>query len=491
MPASFGDIGMAEDAFDRFMGHWVALALLPDAVGRDHDLARAVRRNPAMADHLMGVQASWRADERRAFQRIEREPPSPSRSALAAGRASDLFGTDTARVRCLRLAKDVEAGDVPRGERDWVRAALRDHADPLMRSYVSRITAPPPYPPSPAGPVTFAFPRPVAGRGGTLAARSEGVAVVREVDPADAPLACRLARPGGHLDVRSYAGGLVRPVLSPGSWEPMGMAGFAAAAAEGPAWVDNPFAERPADGAVAIGLRDYAMAGPPAGASARAKDAAMAEAALLRAGPLYLIGGVVHRTAPAPVLGLAHRYLARGRGKREERRVDDASDGALATWWMGGLHMLENQGTMRPTHWDVDHGLWFPTMDGLPCVHGTPADAASLASMVGKSPSHGPWIDGDPVAVDVDPAAFPDDGRFALRTLARGGWPLAPDARALVAAALDGNGDAAALRELGEGAGDWNLGRNFATRAVEVLLGMAAPEVEAMDPWVSAGMPGL
>ena len=112
-------------------------------------------------------------------------------------------------------------------------------------------------------------------------------------DP-DAPVALRLATPdGGWLDVRSVDGTLMRPVLSPGSWEPAGLAAFVDAATAGVPWADNPFAPRPA-GMPLAGIRD--IASPETRARPYDEDRKRAlDTATHAAGTLRLVDGVVHR----------------------------------------------------------------------------------------------------------------------------------------------------------------------------------------------------
>ncbi len=129
---------------------------------------------------------------------------------------------------------------------------------------------------------------------GHARATSSGVEVYLG-EPADpyAPVALRLATPGGGwLDVRCVDGKLMRPVLSPGTWEPAGVAAFVDAATAGVPWADNPFAPRSADMPL-TGVRDVAT--PEARPRPYDEDRKRAmDAATFAAGRLRVVDGVVH-----------------------------------------------------------------------------------------------------------------------------------------------------------------------------------------------------
>ncbi len=154
--------------------------------------------------------------------------------------------------------------------------------------------------------VAFRFPwAPGSARKGI--ATSTGHVGVTALSAAEAPVACLLPvtpAPGmrtapAPLRVLRFGGDFLRPVLAPGSWDPVDIDAFAAAAASGHAWVDDPFAPPHRPGIGVVGCADYGGAVKVSPGDA-AREAGALAAAMERAGRLFVIDGVVHRTCPAP-----------------------------------------------------------------------------------------------------------------------------------------------------------------------------------------------
>ncbi len=223
------------------------------------------------------------------------------------GTASDR-GASTVRSILSGLA--VATGDfaaVPVADRAELAAMLRDapflanadaHADAILAA---------PAPPSPApmaAPATVqaAYPCFTGNGSGTAWLGRRDVAVAA-VDPADAPVACRLRTAAGNvLDLRVHDGRYYRPVLAPGSWEQLDVAGFAEAAKGMVPWVDSPFAQGDVLGRVAAAVVDCALDVRVSTPARKAVVEATAATAAARHGRFLAIDGVVYRATGAPSL---------------------------------------------------------------------------------------------------------------------------------------------------------------------------------------------
>jgi hypothetical protein len=114
-----------------------------------------------------------------------------------------------------------------------------------------------------------------------------------------------LARPdGGTLELRLVDGVPYRPVLAPGGWRPCTETEFRAAAAGNAAWADDPFKLRPSLVASPRSVSETpAVAVPLRPGDAESRDKAVTDA-LVRAGRLVAIDGVVHRASSEPTIAL-------------------------------------------------------------------------------------------------------------------------------------------------------------------------------------------
>ncbi len=157
-------------------------------------------------------------------------------------------------------------------------------------------------PPGPGGGVAaFACPWMPRGSQGR-AAVATGTAAVSTLDPESAPVAVMLARPGGWVAVRRHGSGWLRPVTSPGGWDPVTWDAFAEAVALGSAWNDNPFVPGPRGRSAAFALRDHASGTRVSGVADRAREGDAVAASRSLAGTLHVVDGIVHRLCPEPTL---------------------------------------------------------------------------------------------------------------------------------------------------------------------------------------------
>ncbi len=172
-------------------------------------------------------------------------------------------------------------------------------------------------PRQPQGPLQVTFAHAWRPRGGE-SCLAQGRVVVTPLDRDDVEVHATLARPdGGTVDVLSHGGLWLRPLVTPAGWDAVSVDDFVALADTGVAWDDNPFLPDRVPGRVCLSLSDHA--GPPpadvTASDARGRDRAT-QACVDRAGPLFAVDGVVHRTCPEPVLeiglrgDLAERSLA-------------------------------------------------------------------------------------------------------------------------------------------------------------------------------------
>ncbi len=116
-----------------------------------------------------------------------------------------------------------------------------------------------------------------------------------ETSAREVPVACRLGTPeGGFLEVRGDGQGFLRPVTSPGTWDPVDVATFLEAAWNGSRWADNPFFPARRDLPV-LTLAETASSGRD-GTPSRGAAAAL----VASVGTLVAIDGIVHRRCTAP-----------------------------------------------------------------------------------------------------------------------------------------------------------------------------------------------
>lgn len=237
--------------------------------------------------------------------------------------------------------------------RDWGAVASHEigELDDALRQHFSevsgRIGFPSPTPPraprQPDGPETVSFA--CTWRDGRDVAASLGEVVVTPLATDEVTVGARLEVEGGTLDALVHGGRWLRPVLAPGSWLPMSLDDFAAAAASGPPWGDNPFLAEARLGGVNAGVSEYATRVEPVGRVASARAAKAMAASLDRAGPLFVVGGVVHREAPEPEL-----VMARVMRLTAVQAADAATENRLV-WRMGALDSGMTMRTARPdTH---------------------------------------------------------------------------------------------------------------------------------------------
>ena len=164
---------------------------------------------------------------------------------------------------------------------------------------------------------------------------------VQAVDLRDAPVAARLRTPaGGLLDIRAFDGGFLRPVLSPGSWEPLSYGMFEAAVGQGRPWRDNPYVPAVPRGLPCMHLQDFAGREPPRRDWSPNRLSLEREAqrrAAWRAGLLFVMDDHVWRSCPEPFLTLGRH-----------------GDGGQGTWrlsWdIGNLRSTDDQSTWAYPH---------------------------------------------------------------------------------------------------------------------------------------------
>ncbi len=332
---------------DKGRSDWRNLALMlfrrahVDPQGRGSDFTTSGHiDNFAKAVEAIVVESGgeWDAEVRRKVMEL----PAAARMDRGDPTAAPLGTTCTTYMRCLRdallLLTDKGAG-IPPFERSALRAVLEasdEHGDLADR-------VPPTPSRIPAGRVTsatipFAFAWKPSGRGRQPHVR--GLADAGIVEVRDAPVAARLKPDGGRwFALRTVGDRLVRPVFAPGSWAPMSVGDFAAAAAAGHAWVDNPFTKAPAWNATVVGVED--VAGPR---EARRKgDVAEGEAARacqVTAGRLLSIDGIVHRECRTPTVHIAAKRHA-GPGP------DHIVGSVRLAWSLGDIDMFTSHDPSR------------------------------------------------------------------------------------------------------------------------------------------------
>ncbi len=223
-----------------------------------------------------------------------------------------------------------------------------------------------PAPSAPGAVVTFPFAFPWRRRNDALGRwrRGTGEAVMERIGGDEAPVVMALRRRRGWIDVRWRDGTWLRPVLAPGSWEPMSEADFAASVAVAPAWTDNPFAPWPRRSIPAFDLFDLCgPADPTSRRSVSEEDAALG--ATVAAGPLTSVDGIFHVSCEAPAATVA---------------VDGS--GWVRPGWRLGPALTDRSHVGLParlvyreeTHWPGPHGV--PGL--VPAPVGLPLDAGFL-----------------------------------------------------------------------------------------------------------------
>ncbi len=231
-------------------------------------------------------------------------------------------------LRCRRnawLALNGRGDDIPWPERDMVRAALQasDGYGHLARGVGAAL----PYDDdATTGPVTVDFLHAyrqagASGRGAKTLTATTSTVTIPTVDLADAPIVAFLKPVDGRaFPLRSVDGTLMRPVMAPGAWRPVGLDEFRDAAAQGWAWADNPFLPRPGrnDGVPAI--CDYACPPLPSHASDAARRQEAGSECARTAGAMCVIDGFVYRRTQEPTLHLAAREPTRAQAGDGPRR---------------------------------------------------------------------------------------------------------------------------------------------------------------------------
>lgn len=317
---------------------------LPTA--RENDRYRAMRDGVARDMEAGTLPPSWRRD-------LVGSRLAPFVAGVG-GRPSTY---DLAAAKSVMHAHSVATGDweaIPAHERPRIRKAFVDNwrvgvrlPEVLLPTWEAR---------QPEGPETVAFTHPWRPRGTDVGSTATGTATVEPLRPDQVEVAARLrAGVGGGatwFDVLRCEGRWLRPVFAPGSWEPVTLDGFAAAAREGVAWCDNPFLHESMPGLTSLSVADYADAGAQGGPGDDARRARALRAALDRAGPLFVLGGTVFRTTEAPEIVLARR-------DGDERRRDRAmpSWDIRPHWRMGDIDSTMSMDThladWRAHRWQV------------------------------------------------------------------------------------------------------------------------------------------
>ncbi len=261
------------------------------------------------------------------------------------------FGRDlVALAKAMKLGHAIATRDgsaLDAEERAFVDRLMARPSAALSR--VKPMSAPPVFARTPSPPsgstLPFAFVWRRLRPGAVIAQEfvsSTGHASLRTVDALDAPVVARLRvdlSDDRHVDLRLSDGAWYRPVLAPGSWEPVGLAAFASAAASGTAWADNPFVPKDPASRLFLGLPEYAEAGEPRDEAERAaRDDAIARA-MARCGDLIVVDDVVHRRTEPPRL-----YLQVG---VDPRRPSEVTGFAHVAWRLGDdLAMSDEQAVL-------------------------------------------------------------------------------------------------------------------------------------------------
>ncbi len=256
-------------------------------------------------------------------------------------------------LHCLRNAWRVVSADlaaVPRGERARV-AAMLDRGNGRGRPWMFDDLPPPSVVGRVAGgsvTLPFLVARPSSATSRTFFAVA-GEAVVSEVPPGDAPVVATLRPDEGRagISLRVLAGQAYRPILEPNSWTPASLDRFAEAAASGEAWMDSPWLPAMPCAERYQAVSDVARPRARLTRADAAQDAAFLEAAGIRAGPLVVVDGVVHRPCRPPTLELG---MLRALGLATTR------PGLRVGWSVGNLHQFSRQETLGPHGSLVDWG---------------------------------------------------------------------------------------------------------------------------------------
>ncbi len=217
---------------------------------------------------------------------------------------------------------------------------------------------------------TWARPRMGRSRQGSYVLETDRMTMPR-LDGAETALRLR-GRDGTWVEVKAIGDDLYRPVLAPGSWEPVDVATFVEAVRDGVPWVDNPFHR----GVASPQLRLHVAAHAAARARAGEDAARVAEARLEAEGvasTLAVIDGVVHARTGPPAFGLC----AFGRPPEGAHH-----DGAVGRWdfelrWRlpDGLSSDRTQDVVAPEDWAIVRPMW----DVVPEVSATDAHRLEAA----------------------------------------------------------------------------------------------------------------
>lgn len=273
------------------------------------------------------------------------------------------------------------------------------------------------------GPVEFAFPwHPRRLRRIDRLGLAMAHAELHEVEPVDAPVACSLWTPEGRLDVRRLGPAWLRPVLSPGSWKPVTVAGFRAAARDGTAWRDNPFLARQRGSAPVFHMLDYAGSRPVS----KGDEERVAEernACLVRAGHLHVVDGVVHVHTMPPLAGFVTSYVdgmpsthpAWRMGELGSTQGMDTFGRPSSATWFNGSVMPDGAGAADPDGCLVDWTDWMGVVRLM-----TPGRTAGRNAVRPRTPA---------ISDLVTPHDLPDaapDAVSALRVAAKLAMRLLP-----------------------------------------------------------------
>ena len=135
-------------------------------------------------------------------------------------------------------------------------------------------------------------------------------AIPVQVTKADAEIAYRLRKPDGTwLNVLNIEERLYRPILAPRSWNPVNLTRFRTAMASGEAWRDHPAHVPPLDPEtfgtnICLHIDDIAEERAPRTTKELALRNSRMEQIVERCKNFKLVGGIVYRPTPPPVLTL-------------------------------------------------------------------------------------------------------------------------------------------------------------------------------------------
>ncbi len=342
-----------------------------------------------------------------------------SREVLDGQSTVEPLGKDmTAGCRACRIAAMLLAGqhaDLAPDERDTVRRALRDDVD-FVHLQEKFALVPPTTPPRPTtGPQTVPFSFPYR-QGGPTGKGAKWLTVARDavvlpcVSGEEAPRVASLKpHEGEWFGLRRMGDAFLRPVFSPGTWEPMSIDDFARVALSSPAWVDNPFLPRPERSQSVVALDEVAFPQVSRGRSDEGRLHAAAEAARTRAADLVVVDGVVHRPTGRPSLHVADRLSILGsRRKGTRKRV------CIAWRLKGDLDAFTSQRSDRSRRLFPVGKLYANSLPGLSLGMVEQATeliraCALMTDLSFERHDHRTWEPDREAVRDVDPVAFPPD----------------------------------------------------------------------------------